>query len=58
VEKINQRGFKKIHKNQGAILEEIRGIIVLHYAKKMEKQSKFKVKLNDYWMNLYKNLVQ
>jgi hypothetical protein len=34
VEKINQRGFKKIHKNQAAILEEIRGIIVPHYAQK------------------------
>jgi hypothetical protein len=46
----------KIGKNQAVILEEIQGLIVPHCAKKMEKKKcKFKVKLNDYWMNLHKN---
>jgi hypothetical protein len=39
MEKINQRGFKKIHKNQVTILEEIRGIIVPHYAKKWRNKA-------------------
>jgi hypothetical protein len=37
-------------------LEEIQDLIVPHYAQKWRKQKcKFKVKLNDYWMNLHKN---
>jgi hypothetical protein len=36
-------------------LEEIQDLIMPHYAKKMEKKCKFKVKLNDYWTNLHKN---
>jgi hypothetical protein len=36
-------------------LKEIQDLIVPHYAKKWRKQCKFKVKLNDYWMNLHKN---
>ena len=34
--------------NQAAILEEIQGLIVLHYAENGENKCKFKVKLNDY----------
>ena len=51
----DRKGFQKnIHKNQAAILEEIQGLVVPHYAKKMKKKCKFKVKLYDYWMNLHK----
>jgi len=36
-------------------LEKIQGLIVPHYAQNREKKCKFKVKLNDYWMNLHKH---
>jgi hypothetical protein len=41
--------------NQAAISKEIQSLIVPHYAKKIEKICKLKVKLNDYWMNLQKH---
>jgi len=36
-------------------LEEIQDLIVPRYAQKWRNKCKFKVKLNDYWMNFHKN---
>jgi len=36
-------------------LEEVQGLIVPHCAEKWRNKCKFKVKLNDYWMNFHKN---
>jgi hypothetical protein len=38
--------------------KEIQGLLIPHYAQKLRKKYKFKVKLNDYWTNLHKNQVQ
>ena len=46
MKKADKGGFQKIHKNQAAILEKIRDLIVPHYAqnwrKKMQIQGQIK----------------
>jgi len=37
MKKADRERFQKIHKNQAAILEEIQGLIILHYARKWRK---------------------
>jgi hypothetical protein len=58
----NQKNKIKAHNVEKAgweiklqFLEEIQGLIVPHYTQEWRKKYKFKVKLNDYWMNLHKN---
>jgi hypothetical protein len=43
-----------MYKNQAAILDGIRSLIVPHFTK-LKRQCSFKIKLNDYWMNLHKH---
>ena len=37
------------------ILDEVESLIIPSLHLKLKKQYKFKIKLNDYWINLHKN---